>query len=143
MWTIKNGELDGISLDQYLGVITGTPTSLVNNAQIIVEATNSGGSNSTTVFISVVEDEDKSGAVHTDADGDGISDAVDKCPLTPTNAQVDDNGCEIIEYTTDSDDDGNKLDLSVVGCLGKILGLLGVLVMLVFFRDREASRRGI
>ena len=59
------------------------------------------------------------------------------CPLTPTNAQVDDNGCEIIEYTTDSDDDGNKLDLSVVGCLGLILGLLGVLVMLVFFRDRE------
>src|SRR5690606_7450472 len=32
-----------------------------------------------------------------DTDGDGVSDDVDKCPDTPTNTEVDETGCPIVD----------------------------------------------
>lgn len=42
-------------------------------------------------------------AAPSDADGDGVVDAQDRCPGTPAGARVDANGCEMV---TDSDGDG-------------------------------------
>jgi CxxC motif-containing protein (DUF1111 family)/predicted lipoprotein with Yx(FWY)xxD motif len=43
--------------------------------------------------------------VNLDNDGDGVFDQVDSCPNTPSNSQVDINGCIII-VSVDSDNDG-------------------------------------
>jgi OOP family OmpA-OmpF porin len=50
-----------------------------------------------------------------DTDGDGVTDAMDRCPGTPRGARVDDQGCEL-----DSDNDGvvDRLDK----CPGTVAG---------------------
>ena len=48
-----------------------------------------------------------------DADGDGVTDANDKCPATPAGASVDANGCSASQRDTDGDgvnDDKDKCE---------------------------------
>ena len=44
-----------------------------------------------------------------DTDEDGVSDIIDRCPNTPTNAEVDDYGCALSQL--DSDEDGVTDDI--------------------------------
>ena len=45
-----------------------------------------------------------------DNDKDGIEDALDKCPNTPTGEQVDSNGCSLSQKDTDNDGVNDKID---------------------------------
>ncbi len=65
-------------------------------------------SNLETVLASIEEERNKLLLYTIDSDNDGVSDAIDKCPDTPEEANVNAEGCE-----EDSDHDGlvNRLDL--------------------------------
>ena len=53
-WSITSGSLpSGLSLSSTTGSITGTPNAVFSNASITIEATNSGGSDSTIISITV------------------------------------------------------------------------------------------
>ena len=53
-WSITSGSLpSGLSLSSTTGSITGTPNAVSSTASITIEATNSGGSDSTTISITV------------------------------------------------------------------------------------------
>ena len=53
-WSITSGSLpSGLSLSPITGAITGTPNAVFSTASITIEATNSGGSDSTTISITV------------------------------------------------------------------------------------------
>jgi OOP family OmpA-OmpF porin len=46
----------------------------------------------------------------TDGDGDGVSDANDKCPNTPAGTQVDSSGCALVDGDDDQDGVANSRD---------------------------------
>ena len=56
-WAITSGSLpSGLSFSSTTGAITGTPNAVFSTASITIEATNSGGSDSTTISITVQEE---------------------------------------------------------------------------------------
>ena len=56
-WSITSGSLpSGLSMSSSTGALTGTPTSITNAASITIQASNSGGSDSTTISITVEEE---------------------------------------------------------------------------------------
>ena len=83
-WSISSGSLpQGLSLSSTSGSITGTPTSAGGPVSVTIEATNSAGSDSETISITVNEqlpDIDYTGSPYSFTKGNPIS------TITPTNS---------------------------------------------------------
>jgi subtilisin family serine protease len=75
----------GLSFNTSTGVISGKPTLSLIPTSYTITATNSGGSSSAVIKITIAPD----------ADGDGIRDEIDLCPNSAPGVTVDFNGCEI------------------------------------------------
>ena len=132
-WSITSGSLPaGLLLDEATGSITGVPTSQPSNPRIFVEASNSAGSNTTVVIITIVEEQQDVESGQTDTDGDGVQDSFDMCPQTEQGAQIDDSGCKIVKTTTNTGDDGSNYALYLFPPIGFLL-----LLVLLFLRSRE------
>lgn len=61
----------------------------------------------------------------TDADGDGVNDDIDLCPDTPSNLEVDNNGCADSQKDTDQDEITDDIDQCPDTPLGDVVDVYG------------------
>jgi hypothetical protein len=108
-WSITSGSLPaGLSFSTSTGDITGTPTAATTTASITVEASNSAGSDSTMISITVED------PALMDNDDDGIVNGEDGCRDGETgwtsNSSTDHDGDGCRDATEDVDDDNDGAD---------------------------------
>ena len=102
----------GLSFNTSTGVISGKPTLSLIPTSYTITATNSGGSSSAVIKITVAPD----------ADGDGIRDEIDLCPNSTPGVTVDFNGCEIFILPSNN----YTVMATATSCVGQQNGAISV-----------------
>lgn len=102
----------GLVFNTTTGSISGKPTMSLAQTSYTITATNSGGSSSAVIKITVVPD----------TDGDGIIDQIDLCPNTASGVTVDFNGCEIFLLPSNN----YAVMATATSCVGQQNGAISV-----------------
>lgn len=102
----------GLNFSTSTGIISGTPTVSGVQTSYTISATNSGGSTSAVIKITVAADNDS----------DGIRDEIDLCPNTTPGVTVDFNGCEIFVLPSNN----YAVMATATSCVGQQNGAISV-----------------